>query len=606
MFVGRRLVLLASLAAALFAPSQARAAIPLVGCGSTGVQCGTVVAPLDYSGRVPGSVPLHVEILMPPIQPVGTMFLIAGGPGQGSAGSFQLGLRAAVEQFQDAFPGYRLIAFDNRGTGKSGLIDCQAIQTGINLTVEQERTVTRQCADQIGPNRQFYATRDHAEDIESVRKALGLGKIGLYGVSYGTKLALAYALAHPGNVDRIVLDSVVPPTYPDPFDRPVLQEMGGTLNTFCAQDRCAGATTSYAADVATVANRLEAKPVTGRITVAGGTRSVSMNGEDLISVIIDSDLNPGLAAELPAAVRAARAGYMRPLLRLKDFDVRSSVLSAEDLSFGLNVATNCADGHFPWSPDTPVAARMSLFNAAVAAEPAGAFGLFGTWASRIGTASLCLEWPSPAGNTPLGPGPFPNVPMLALNGGYDLRTPVANAVAVLGQFPQGHLVVVPGVGHSVTTADLSGCAPSVIRQWIRGASLPRTGACPRVPPVVKTVTAIPKVAKKTVAATATIVAKTVHESEAAWGEAIFNGASASTGLYGGRVVATAAGFTMTGYTLVPGVVVSGKLAFIPGKLPLGFTGSVRVSGSKAVAGSLKVTRTRLTGTLGGRRVSVAL
>jgi len=605
--VGRRFFLIASLAAALFAPSQARAAVPLVSCGATGVQCATVVAPLDYSGQVPGAVSLHVEMLMPAIQPVGTMFLIAGGPGQGSAGSFQLALSVAVQQMQDAFPGYRLVAFDNRGTGKSGLINCPAIQTEINLSVEQERDVTRQCAEQIGPNRQFYATRDHAQDIETVRKALGLGKIGLFGVSYGTKLALAYALAFPGSVDRILLDSVVPPTYPDPFDRPVLQEMAGTLNTFCAQGRCKGATSSYAADVGAVANRLEANPVTGSITIAGGgTRSVHMNGEDLISVIIDSDLNPGLAAELPAAVRAARGGYMRPLLRLKDFDVRSSVLTAEDLSFGLNVATNCADGHFPWSPDTPVAARQSLFDSAVAAEPAGAFGIFGTWASRTGTASLCIEWPSPAGNTPLGAGPLPNVPMLALDGGYDLRTPVANAVSVLGLFPQGHLVVVPGVGHSVFTADLSGCAPSVVRQWIRGASLPRTASCPRVPPAVQTVTAIPRTARKTAAATAAVVAKTVHEGEAAWGEAIFNGASTTAGLYGGRVAATSTGFSLTGYSLVPGVVLNGKLAFVPGKLPLAFVGTVRVSGSKAVAGTLKVTRTRLTGTLGGRKVSVAL
>jgi len=60
------------------------------------------------------------------------------------------------------------------------------------------------------------------------------------------------------------------------------------------------------------------------------------------------------------------------------------------------------------------------------------------------------------------------------------------------------------------------------------------------------------------------------------------------------------------YPYKPGVVLNGKLAFVPGKLPLAFVGTVRVSGSKAVAGTLKVTRTRLTGTLGGRKVSVAL
>ena len=70
-------------------------------------------------------------------------------------------------------------------------------------TVEQSAALARDCAAIIGPQRQFYATRDHADDIDAVRTALGVPKIGLIGVSYGTKLALAYALAHPGNVERI-------------------------------------------------------------------------------------------------------------------------------------------------------------------------------------------------------------------------------------------------------------------------------------------------------------------------------------------------------------------------------------------------------------------
>jgi hypothetical protein len=331
-----------------------------------------------------------------------------------------------------------------------------------------------------------------------------------------------------------------------------------------------------------------------------------MNGEDLVGTVIDSDLSPGLAAELPAAVHAARVGYLRPLLRLFDLDQRTSLLKAEDLSFGLNAATNCADGRFPWSPEAPVAARPGLWDAAVAAQPAGAFGPFGRWAARLGTAALCLEWPSPAGSTPLGPGPFPNVPLLALNGGYDLRTPVANAASVVNQFPQGHLVVVPGVGHSVFTADVSGCAQDTIRRWIRGAALPRAAACPRVPAFVKTLTAFPKAAQKTAAATAAVAAKTVREAEAAWLQVILGSTSlAPAGVYGGKVVSRGTGFTVTHYSVAPGVAVSGKIE-VTGPIPLRLSGTIRVSGPKAVAGTLRVSRTRISGTLGGRRVSAAL
>ena len=53
--------------------------------------------------------------------------------------------------------------------------------------------------------------REHGEDIESVRLALGVDKVAVWGVSYGTKHAVAYALAHPTHVERLLLDSEVLP-----------------------------------------------------------------------------------------------------------------------------------------------------------------------------------------------------------------------------------------------------------------------------------------------------------------------------------------------------------------------------------------------------------
>ena len=44
-----------------------------------------------------------------------------------------------------------------------------------------------------------------------MRLALGVDKVALFGVSYGTKHAVAYALAHPTHVERLLLDSEVLP-----------------------------------------------------------------------------------------------------------------------------------------------------------------------------------------------------------------------------------------------------------------------------------------------------------------------------------------------------------------------------------------------------------
>src|SRR5207302_1082717 len=122
--IGRRsLALLAAAAAVAFAPRVATAATLQFGpCGKGVVECGTVVVPLDRSGATPGSVSLYVERLQPLGTPRGVMFLIAGGPGQASASAFDLASSGPF--FRDQFPGYTLIAFDPRGTGRSGVLRC--------------------------------------------------------------------------------------------------------------------------------------------------------------------------------------------------------------------------------------------------------------------------------------------------------------------------------------------------------------------------------------------------------------------------------------------------------------------------------------------------
>lgn len=607
--MGRRLFLALVVTAVLATPGQAAAAIPLAPCKTAGVQCGTVNVPLDRSGSVSGTIALHVEVLPAEGLARGVMFLIAGGPGQGSARAFDLGSDFSRELMHFMFPGYTLVAFDNRGTGDSGVIRCPALQSAANPSAEEAAGLARDCAAIIGPQREFYATRDHAEDIDAVRLALGVDRLGLYGVSYGTKLAVAYALAHPGAVERLLLDSVVAPTFPDPFERNVLREMPDTLRAFCSGRICRAATSDFASEVVALANRLEASPIRGSvISPSGSAKTVRMTGEDVLRIVIDSDLSPGLASEAPAAVHAALAGNTRPLLRIFDLDLRTSEFSAEDLSFGLYAATNCADGRFPWTRNAAPAARRAAIDATIASFLPGTLGPFGNWAARVGSAYFCEQWPSPVGNTPLGPGPLPNVPMLAVNGGFDLRTPTANAAAVVGQFPQGHLLVVPGVGHSVLSADFSGCSQRAVRGWILGTvTLPAQATCsPRVPPLVTVLAAFPRrPAKRSVQSTLAVASKAVREAEATWFQLLFSSEDfAPRGLYGGRLVnaRSADAFTLTRYSIAPGVFVSGKLALTNVGPPSTYKGSVRVSGPAALAGTLKFSKNSVTGMLGGRRV----
>ena len=374
------------------------------------------------------------------------------------------------------------------------------------------------------------------------------------------------------------------------------------MTAFCSDGGCRAATNDYAGDVAVVANRLAAKPIQGKVLLANGkTTTKRVDGLSLLSILLDADLNPGLAAELPAVVHAARLGNVQPLLRIAYLHDLGSVTPSIDLSFGLYAATVCRDGPFPWSPDTPVADRQAILNAAVAALPPGTFGPFGSWAYRFGNADFCVGWPSPAGGAALETGPLPDVPMLAVSGGFDMRTPTEGAASVARRFPHGQLVTVPGVGHDPVDADFSGCALQAVRLWMTGGT--PASQCPRSAPLLRPISALPAptLPKKpwNAAATYTIASKTIAEAEASW---LLASSQVVPGIYGGKLSAVQREITLTRYSIAPGVTVTGKLRLTNTNLPLGFQGTLTVGGRAAATGILGVNGSSVLGTLGGRIV----
>ena len=107
-----------------------------------------------------------------------------------------------------------LVIYDQRGSGRSGLLRCKALERS-NLLHAGDAAAA--CARRLGPRRAFYTSRDTADDIDALREQLGAEQVALYGTSYGTKVALVYALRYPARVDRLVLDSVAEVDGPDPF-----------------------------------------------------------------------------------------------------------------------------------------------------------------------------------------------------------------------------------------------------------------------------------------------------------------------------------------------------------------------------------------------------
>ena len=101
------------------------------------------------------------------------LLLIAGGPGT-SHSCFHPYFSALADS-------YRVIYFDAYGRGKS---------------------------DQAKSPKEYTFDRD-VEDVEGLRKALGLGKINVLGHSYGGMVAQAYALKYPESIKNLILSSTL-------------------------------------------------------------------------------------------------------------------------------------------------------------------------------------------------------------------------------------------------------------------------------------------------------------------------------------------------------------------------------------------------------------
>ena len=150
---------------------------------------------------------------------------------------------------------YRVVGYDQRGTGRSGLLRCPALERDPHL---RSTTAAEQCAAALGPARKHYTTADSVQDMEAIRQQLGVDKLTLFGISYGTELALAYARTFPSHVDRLIIDSVVDPDDADPFVTASFRAMTPTLAALCPR-RCRGISTDPAADLYELVKRLRTR-----------------------------------------------------------------------------------------------------------------------------------------------------------------------------------------------------------------------------------------------------------------------------------------------------------------------------------------------------------
>jgi pimeloyl-ACP methyl ester carboxylesterase len=577
----------------LAAAAPATARLHWSGCGDVEAECAKVRVPLDRSGGLPGAVKLRVARYSPPSRRP-TLLYLSGGPGG-----------AGVEEFSDVLfelsglsKRFELVSYDQRGTGESGLLRCRRLERDMRL---RSTAAGEDCAARLGARRAFYTTRDSVEDVEAVRQALGVDKLTLFGISYGTKLALAYARVHPEHVERIALDSVLEPDDPDPFGREPYEAMGPTLAALCP-DRCRGVTGDPVGDLARLADRLRAAPLHGMAYGPGGRRHAgTLTALALSDLMFDSDYNPAMRAGIPVGVRAALDhGDAAPLLRLVDAAADLSRLPPARVFSAARYAAVCEETPLPWPRGAPFAERAQRARESAAALGPRAFFPFAYEEAKADEIDLCLHWAETSA-PPLPGGAYPMVPALILQGGEDLRTPPAGSARVAAALG-AQRIVVPGVGHAVVGGDPSRCGIRRLSAFLRGRAI--TAGCPRAPTQVPA-TGVPPTALSQLAPAAglrgragrTVAALDVTLDDLTFALSPALGSPLSgTGLRGGSFRLRRRAIVLGRLQVVPGVRVSGRL-------PRRGSARLRISGAHAARGRLRISASGVVrGRLDGREV----
>jgi pimeloyl-ACP methyl ester carboxylesterase len=467
-------------------PAAAQAQIAFAPCGdSNDFACGHLTVPLDPGNSSSSeTITLAIRRHRAPVGEARTAVIaLAGGPGQAAL--------PFAEQFAEVLGPIvstrDLIVFDQRGIGLSHPLSCHRFEQA--LGGGPLGPAIAECAAQLGPTRSDYTSADTVADIEAIRVAGGYEKLVLYGTSYGTKVAEEYAQAYPSHVEALVLDSVVPPNGPDPLDLATFAAVPRILRQLCAASACAHITRNPTADLQKLVARLGHGEMRGRwIDGHGRAHTIAISADTLIGVLVAGDLEPTLRAEFPAAIRAAANGDTAALARLlarAESGEAEAESPSESFDTPLYYATSCEEEQFPWNRASSPRVRLAEARARITALPPGAVAPFtGAQVLDFSDMPACAFWPFSSPAPVAQDAPLPAVPTLILSGADDLRTPTANAREVAAQIPGSHLLVVPNVGHSVLSDDLTDCSRDALLALFAGTQIePCAAALP--PPLLR-------------------------------------------------------------------------------------------------------------------------
>lgn len=374
--------------------------------------------------------------------------IIAGGPGQGAQASWPQ-LAAA---FYPILANRDVYLIDQRGTGNSAAMKCPTAPAGSGFSndLNEVELTAQACHDSQSLRTEWFTTSVAVRDLDAVRQALGVDQWNLYGVSYGTRVALHYLRRYPQHTSSVILDAVVPPQKPIGPELPLhSQQSLDALFARCEADKgCADAFPNLAKNTNQLFESLKttAREVEYENLSRGALESITFTDQHLaMSVRLLSYSSYGTAI-LPSMLHdAAVNDNLAPFAR--QVAIQESQLGGS-LATGMHAAVICTEDA-PFIKTLPNRSELQKT-------------FLGDFIVDAMVAS-CKPWPQGVIDDDFNDPVKADVPVLALSGSVDPITPPAYAELAISELTNARHIINPQQAH--TQAPL-GCTPTLMSQFV--------------------------------------------------------------------------------------------------------------------------------------------
>ncbi|MDX3533757.1 alpha/beta hydrolase [Streptomyces sp. MB09-01] len=440
-----------------------------------GARCGTLTVPENRTR--PGSRTIELGVAIVPAatdepKPDPIVWL-AGGPGDDAVGEAKMAIDGGLNRDRD------VIFMSQRGTySAEPTLLCPNIDEfnarSVGLVYDAPSTerlhveATKTCRDQLagrGIDLSAYNDIESAADYDDLRTALGIKQWNLYGISYGTHLALAYMRLHPEGLRSVGIDGILPPSTSGSAATwsSARQGFEGLFKACAAQPACNKRYPNLSATFDRLVRELEAKPATTTVTLPGSDKpvKVTLDGGALVNWMTSAT---HVAPQVPAALDELANGKPQRIAQ-QWAGGKVSPQAIGRIAHGLVYGVFCSE----W---TPYETQQEALRGGQEAFPSFPRSVQAEAPQLTFLRPDCEVWNVPAAPSSIRDVTRGDLPTLALSGSFDSQTGADNGPYVARTLPKAKVVTVPYEPHVVFAT--SKCAQEIAVSFFDDPAAPKT------------------------------------------------------------------------------------------------------------------------------------